>query len=101
MKFTQEDAQECIRQECKDICDLLLTKNRSYGNSFASPLNIFSRGLPADSQLLVRIDDKLSRVALGTEEMNEDTVIDLIGYLVLWRVLKRLQDGLQKTPSAT
>lgn len=91
MKFTTEQAQECIREECTDIMDLLILKNRSYGNSFAEPAMIFAKEVPADVQILVRIDDKLKRVMEGTDELNEDTIIDLIGYLVLWRVLLRMK----------
>ena len=34
----------------------------------------------------MRIDDKLSRLARGTDYADEDTVLDLIGYLVLLRI---------------
>ena len=37
------------------------------------------------------IDDKLSRIARG-DDAGEDTVLDLIGYLVLLRVLHRAVD---------
>jgi hypothetical protein len=46
---------------------------------------VFSRA-DAQEQLLVRIDDKLSRIARGHEFENDDTVLDLIGYLILLRV---------------
>jgi len=38
------------------------------------------------------IDDKLNRIAKGeqTEKVPEDTELDLIGYLILSRVLRRL-----------
>jgi hypothetical protein len=44
-------------------------------------------------QLKVRIDDKLNRIAKGQnlEAVQEDTILDLIGYLVLMRVLGRLE----------
>jgi hypothetical protein len=49
--------------------------------------------LPAMEQLKVRIDDKLNRIAKGQnlEAVQEDTILDLIGYLVLIRVLHRLE----------
>jgi hypothetical protein len=76
---------------------MLISKNRSYGSSFSEPLGIFAKGLSADVQIRVRIDDKLARLARGTEFLNEDTVLDLIGYLVLWRVLRRLPVPGQET----
>lgn len=68
------------------IRELLISKNESYGNSALGPIRVFSKALP-DQQLLVRIDDKLSRIANGSGMYaNEDTVTDLIGYLLLLKI---------------
>jgi len=41
----------------------------------------------------VRIDDKLSRIANGSGELSdEDTITDLIGYLVLLKIAQRDTD---------
>jgi hypothetical protein len=81
--------QELIRQVCDEIKDLLVTKNQRYGNSALEPKRVFSKASP-EEQIKVRIDDKLSRIAQsGTEGVDEDTLQDLIGYLILWKVLKR------------
>jgi hypothetical protein len=69
---------------------LLLQKNADYGSSFAQPIGIFAKGLTADQQIGVRIDDKLQRILTGRNEISEDTEQDLIGYLVLKRVLRRI-----------
>ena len=34
----------------------------------------------------MRIDDKLSRIRNGNNSFNEDTILDLIGYLVLLKI---------------
>ena len=81
---------ELIDVECENIKQMLLQKNRAYGNSFADPVRIFSKASPEEA-LLIRIDDKLSRIARG-QSAGEDTILDLIGYLVLLRVLGREQD---------
>ncbi|MBN1773194.1 MAG: hypothetical protein JXB32_18150 [Deltaproteobacteria bacterium] len=62
----------------------LVEKNAADGDSVGCPLRIFSRA-PADEQLRVRIDDKLSRVARGARGGgdDEDTLLDLVGYLAL------------------
>ena len=78
---------ELIDLECQNLAEMLKAKNRQYGNSFADPVRIFSRVSPEEA-LLIRIDDKLSRIARGNDA-GEDTVLDLIGYLVLLRVLGR------------
>lgn len=69
----------------KEIGTLLLEKNIAYGDSALSPVRIFSNASPVE-QLLVRIDDKLSRLQGGSEYPGDDTVLDLIGYLVLLRI---------------
>lgn len=67
------------------IEDMLIEKNKSYGNSALNPLRVFSK-VDAVEQLKVRIDDKLSRIARGNEFIGDDTVNDLIGYLVLYKI---------------
>ncbi len=74
-----------------ELRDLLLEKNRSYGNSVSKPLRIFSK-VNTLEQINVRIDDKLSRLARGYEFMQEDTEKDLIGYLILKRAVLRKQE---------
>ena len=62
---------------------LLLAKNASYGNSAMEPVRVFSRATAVEG-LCVRADDKLSRLrTLGITRDGEDTILDLIGYLVL------------------
>jgi hypothetical protein len=83
------DVQDAIAAVCDEVKQTLLEKNRTYGNSALDPLRIFSHADPVE-QLNVRIDDKLSRIARGREFTGDDTELDLIGYLVLRRVARRL-----------
>jgi hypothetical protein len=70
-----------------EIRDLLIAKNQKYGNSALEPLGVFSQ-LSAKQGLLVRIDDKLKRIKNGSlEKDDEDVVNDLIGYLVLLKII--------------
>jgi hypothetical protein len=72
---------------CEDIKQLLIEKNQKYGDSALTPNRIFSKA-DAVEQLLVRIDDKLSRIQKGAGLLanDEDVVSDLIGYLVLLKI---------------
>ena len=72
---------------CDDIKELLINKNRKYGNSALKPCRVFSKASPVE-QLLVRIDDKLNRIMQGAGLLaeDEDVVNDLIGYLVLLKI---------------
>jgi hypothetical protein len=70
----------------EEIRDLLIAKNKKYGNSALEPLGVFSQ-LSAKEGLLVRIDDKLKRIKNGSlERDDEDVVNDLIGYLILLKI---------------
>ena len=75
-----------IKEVCSQVQDLILSKNRNYGDSATNPCNIFSKG-DAVQSLCARIDDKLSRIKnKGINDETEDTVTDLIGYLILLKV---------------
>ena len=80
---------DLITAECNIIMGMLLDKNARYGDSAMQPRRIFSRADHLE-QIKVRIDDKLSRIAtMGTDDADEDTTCDLIGYLVLLRIARR------------
>lgn len=85
------DAAKLIEEECDAIKAMLLAKNKAYGNSALDPLRVFSKA-SATEQILVRIDDKLSRLSRGRLRgpETEDVEADLLGYLVLLRVSRRL-----------
>lgn len=87
--WTCDDVQKEIRKVCDDIAELLITKNRKYGNSALQPSRIFSKASPIE-QINVRIDDKLSRIKNQQEDEDEDVEKDLVGYIVLKMVYKRL-----------
>jgi hypothetical protein len=76
-----------VRSELDALGTMLIEKNRAYGNSALDPVRVFSRATPIE-QLLVRIDDKLSRLARGSDA-GEDVELDLVGYLVLLRIARR------------
>jgi len=80
--------EKAIQEVCEEIKTFLLEKNRAYGNSAADPVRIFSKVDPLE-QINVRIDDKLSRMARGNEYPGDDTELDLVGYLILKRAIKR------------
>ena len=85
--MTMNDTELKISSVCDDIKELLIHKNRKYGNSALKPNRIFSK-CSATEQLLVRIDDKLNRIMKGAGLLatDEDVVNDLIGYLVLLKI---------------
>ena len=82
-----------IERTVDELRELLLRKNSAYGNSALEPINVFSSGNAVDS-LCARIDDKLSRIKnRGLDDVTEDTLVDLSGYLVLLIIAKRNEKG--------
>lgn len=79
---TTETTAARIRRKCDQVAELLIEKNRSYGDSALNPVGIFGRGRASDL-IRVRIDDKLSRIRNAPDAFGEDPVNDLLGYLVL------------------
>jgi len=77
-----------IKEAADEVVDMLLRKNLAYGDSALNPLRIFSKA-DAGAGLRVRIDDKLSRIRNQGFDDSEDTLQDLIGYLILYRAGQR------------
>tara|TARA_R100000479_G_scaffold85436_1_gene41618 strand:+ start:190 stop:501 length:312 start_codon:yes stop_codon:yes gene_type:complete len=85
-----------IATTCEDIKTLLLEKNAKYGNSAVEPISIFSKQDNA-AAICARIDDKLSRIKnVGLNDATEDTLDDLIGYLVLLKIARGESNRAQK-----
>lgn len=69
-----------------DIGFFLIEKNKAYGDSALDPVRIMSKANPVE-QILVRIDDKLSRLKSG-DAAGEDVNQDLLGYFVLLSIAR-------------
>lgn len=80
------DFEADVRAEANAIVAMLVAKNEAYGDSALNPVRVFSRADVVE-QLLVRIDDKLSRLARGSAA-GEDVESDLLGYLLILRVAR-------------
>jgi hypothetical protein len=81
-----KSTEELIKEVGREVVMLLLEKNKAYGDTANQPPQIFSKLSPIEA-ILARIDDKLSRIKqVGVNDNTEDTILDLIGYLMLYRV---------------
>ena len=84
----KETAQEGIEKVCNGMARLLSEKNKRYGNSALEPLRVFSRADAADG-IMVRLDDKLSRIKHSSNDgkpLRKNDIADMMGYLVLYCV---------------
>lgn len=88
--YNEEDHkafETCIRAVCQELADMLVAKNKAYGNSVLDPIQGFSRAT-VEERILMRLDDKLSRLVDG-KAAGEDVILDMIGYLILLLVYAR------------
>ncbi|MFA9262921.1 MAG: hypothetical protein ACEQSB_06270 [Undibacterium sp.] len=92
--MTKAEAQRFIAEECDALKKMLLEKNESYGSSFSEPLKLGGKDISAEDQIWVRLGDKFKRIIHGSEYPGDDTILDVIGYFILLRVV-------QKYPSKT
>lgn len=70
-----------IEQVLDSMKNLLLEKNKRYGNAALQPIGIFSKANSTTS-ILVRLDDKISRIK-NSNELRKNDIADLLGYLTL------------------
>ena len=92
-KQTQAD----IRRIAKEIGEMVVDKNIAYGDSAVDPVRIFSKASPIE-QILVRLDDKISRIQRGHAYPGDNDIDDLMGYLILLKVAKERHPDEQRLP---
>lgn len=80
--MTVESSAKKIVDTCDSVKSMLLEKNAAYGDSVLNPIRVFSKA-SREEQARVRLDDKLSRIARGTEIAGEDALRDAVGYMIL------------------
>jgi len=88
-KEKDSNTKKAIKQVSDSITNLLLYKNKKYGNSAIEPLHIFDKG--TSSTCFINIDNKLARIKNSPyPRVNDES--DVIGYLML-DLAKRYMDG--------
>ena len=81
LKEKQNKSDATIESVCDALKEFLLAKNKNYGNSATEPVRVFSKS-NANEGILVRMDDKLSRIK-NSESLKRNDIVDLAGYLML------------------
>ena len=88
--YDKEEFDAILDTLLKNLGAFLRGKNEAYGNSALSGLDIFGHYAKTSEQLggvFYRLDDKLARIK-NSEELRENDVVDLIGYLLLLCIAK-------------
>lgn len=87
---------ELIKAYTNQVHDLLVNKNEAYGDAALQPLKVFSNA-NAEWGIRMRIDDKLKRIqSVGLNDHTEDTLMDLVGYLILLMISRDERHDLQE-----
>lgn len=76
-----EDTELKIEAVCKNLAEFLKEKNKRYGDSALSPVQVFSK-MSSTNSITIRLDDKLSRI-MKSDKLRKNDVVDLTGYLIL------------------
>lgn len=75
---------------------ILTEKEKGYGDA-AKRVQVFSKA-DAEEMIRSRVDNKLERIKnLGTDTLDEDTLLDLVGYLALLASIRNQKKGCQHT----
>jgi hypothetical protein len=85
-----------LEQTLNNAKRMLIEKNRQYGDSALNPVRVFSTA-SLKEQLLVRLDDKVSRLARG-QAAGEDVAQDMLGYLLLVAIAEAREGRAKETP---
>ena len=90
--YSEAPLKEAIENECDLLCQTLLRKNALYGNS-AMKKPLLAPYVSEVGALAVRLSDKINRLLTmlqshvdDKEESMEDTLLDIAGYCLLWRI---------------
>lgn len=91
------ETQQKIVELTEAMRDLLLYKNEKYGDSELHPKRIFHKGNVVSS-ILIRLDDKLSRVMENNDQLPRvNDVADIIGYCTLLLIgMGAKKEGIEK-----
>jgi len=80
-----------ISEKCDTVKAFLIQKNDDYGDSLQNPISVFQKNRV--DGILGRIDDKLNRIkTVGVNDETEDTIMDLIGYLIHLDIMLKEND---------
>jgi len=82
-EFWYNDFETC-KKVLYSIKQVLIEKNKRYGNAALEPIGVFYKGDAANS-ICIRIDDKLSRIK-NSSTLRKNDLYDLLGYCLLYLV---------------
>jgi len=70
-----------LEKICEGLQELLIEKNKRYGDSALKPKNYFSK-TDSEGSIRILIDDKINRIK-HSKTLRKNDIVDLTGYLIL------------------
>jgi hypothetical protein len=83
----QDNFEKDLDSVLANVKAFLMKKNVAYGDSALNPIRIFSKANSVET-ILVRIDDKLSRLFRGCAYEGDNDEYDLFGYFCLLAIAR-------------
>lgn len=96
--MTVEKFDSTKKEVLLSIGNTLIEKNKRYGNAALEPINVFYKG-DATTSILIRLDDKYSRV-LNSDIIRLNDLYDILGYLFLLSISCKYFDSDSKNDFA-
>lgn len=82
----QNEFLEDLGRVAHSIVQMLLDKNRKYGDSALSPRAVLAKNVTPSMIIRSRMDEKIKRMESAQPDEDEDPLTDFIGYYFLLRV---------------
>lgn len=86
----EERFNELKNSVLNNVSEVLIEKNRKYGNAALEPIGLFYKG-DSVASIAIRIDDKVSRVR-NADELRKNDMFDLLGYSLLLGISQNYWD---------
>ena len=86
----EERFNELKNSVLNNVSEVLIEKNRKYGNAALEPIGLFYKG-DSVASIAIRIDDKVSRVR-NADELRKNDMFDLLGYSILLGISQNYWD---------
>jgi hypothetical protein len=86
----EERFNELKNSVLNSVSEVLIEKNRKYGNAALEPIGLFYKG-DSVASIAIRIDDKVSRVR-NADELRKNDMFDLLGYSILLGISQNYWD---------
>lgn len=86
----EERFNELKNSVLNSVSEVLIEKNRKYGNAALEPIGLFYKG-DSVASIAIRIDDKVSRVR-NSDELRKNDMFDLLGYSILLGISQNYWD---------